>query len=456
MNNSNLFKTASNINKKLLFKTTHFLFDRKILSLYDNLLDEEFTEYEILKNNQELALKEMINHCYLNVPFYSELFKKLDIVPRDIVTINDLKILPILNKEIINTNINKFIPVNIKEYKFHKGTTGGTTGTPLVYRVDHHQRIRSIALLYRGFANAGYEMGDKVFLLGGSSIGGNSKLNKLIYKFAFNFHKHSSFDMEDNSLLNYYSSFISGNFKFIRGYASSIFYFAEFIENKKLVVNKLKAVFTTSEKLHSYMRDKIESVFQCAVFDGYGLADSGLTAFECNHHKGLHIDTQNAILELIDDNGRNVLNKEGRVIGTSLYNFAFPFLRYDTGDIAEITSDTCSCGRKTQRITEIIGRTVDVLFTPDGKNIHGWFFLYIFWEHCKGIKQYQVIQEDISNIRIKIVNDSDFESKQIETIKNIVYERAPGWKLNFEFVNYIEPTNSGKYKFIINELDLDQ
>jgi phenylacetate-CoA ligase len=90
-----------------------------------------------------------------------------------------------------------------------------------------------------------------------------------------------------------------------------------------------------------------------------------------------------------------------------------------------------------------------VLVTPEGKSIHGWFFLYIFWEQ-QGIEEYQVIQETLDRILIKIVPDEHFDERQLDRIRRVVRSRSPGWNLEFRIVDRIERTGSGKYKFIKN------
>jgi len=69
--------------------------------------------------------------------------------------------------------------------------------------------------------------------------------------------------------------------------------------NKKIQINKPEAIFTTSEKLHPFMRPVISKAFNCDVFDGYGLFDGGISANECHKHTGLHIDTEPALLEIM-------------------------------------------------------------------------------------------------------------------------------------------------------------
>jgi phenylacetate-CoA ligase len=129
-----------------------------------------------------------------------------------------------------------------------------------------------------------------------------------------------------------------------------------------------------------------------------------------------------------------------------------PFIRYDTGDLGHIIDDVCGCGRGYKLLKEVVGRSVDVLITPEGKNVHGWFFLYIFWEYCKGVREYQVVQEKLDKVVIKIVPEEGFDEKQLDKILEIIRNRSEGWQVEFKLVDAIEKTRAGKYKFIINEI----
>ena len=102
--------------------------------------------------------------------------------------------------------------------------------------------------------------------------------------------------------------------------------------------------------------------------------------------------------------------------------------------------------------SEIVGRTVDILITPEGTKVHGWFFLYIFWEHGEGIKEYQVVQQTINKIQINIVKEDAFKEEKLEIIKQVILSKSPNWKITFNFVNEIKGTGAGKYKFIINKI----
>ena len=201
------------------------------------------------------------------------------------------------------------------------------------------------------------------------------------------------------------------------------------------------------------MRAQIEDVFGCDVYNTYGLNDGGVHAFECREHKGLHIPTERSIMEVVNENGEQLTNGDGKILATSLYNYSMPFIRYDTGDLGTITDQACSCGRGYKLLKDVVGRSVDIFVTPDGTNIHGWFFLYVFWKYSKGIKEYQVVQEKLDKIVIRIVRDESVNDIQLDKIRETIMEKSKEWVVEFKFVESIDRTKSGKYKFIINELN---
>jgi len=440
--------------RKGLFILAHQCGDTSFYPAYKTLIRNQWKPYDELKRDQEKQLRHLIEFSYENIPYYRNLFKGLGLSPKDIQTIEDLEKLPILTKDIIKEHWEELKPVNLSSMKYSNQATGGSTGTPFAYRLSKRDRFLGGALLYRGWGYGGYELGDRTIFLAGSSLGFDTKsrLTTFVHETGRNLRKLSSFDMGENEMREYSRTINSFKPKFIRGYASSIYFFAKWIEENSLSIHSPIAVFTTSDNLFPHMRTKISEVFDCEVYDGYGLNDGGVSAFECPEHAGLHIDTERSIMEVVDSEGHQIDRGEGQILATSLYNYVMPFIRYTTGDDGHITDDVCGCGRGYPLLKEIVGRTTDVLFTPEGKNIHGWFFLYIFWDYGVGIKEYQVVQETLEKVVVKIVPEKGFDEKQLDRIREIVAKRSPGWDIEFKYVDTIERSGAGKYKFIINNI----
>lgn len=452
--NNNRMKTFH----KSLFIIGHKIVEWDFHSNYKQLLENQWKSYSELKEIQEIKLRNMIHLAYESVPYYRKLFNELNLKPEDIQEIEDLMNLPILTKEMIKKNWEDFKPVNLNKLKFYNIATGGSSGTTLKYRISKHQRFLAWTLAYRGWGYAGYELSDKMIFFGGSRLG-NSNINgftKKVHEIWRNIQKLSSFDMSEKEMQDYVNIINSFKPKYIRAYPSSIHFLSNWIKENNIKIYKPEGIFTTSEKLYPNMREEISHIFNCDVYDGYGLGDGALSAYECSEHSGLHIDPENSIMEVVDKNGNQLEDGEGRILATSLNNYPMPFIRYDTGDVGTITNETCNCGRGYKLLKEIVGRSVDILVTPEGKNVHGWFFLYIFWKHCSGIKEYQVIQKTKEIIEIKIIPENNFDDKQLNRIKEIVRNRSEGWYIQFIFVDNIEKTKAGKFKYIINEMNEKQ
>ncbi|WP_292373440.1 MULTISPECIES: phenylacetate--CoA ligase family protein [unclassified Methanosarcina] len=441
--------------QRALFIFAHQLAEPKFYPTYKKLVDSQWKPYSEQKRDQEKQLKEMINFAYKNVPYYHKLFNNLKLDPSNIRTIDDLEKLPILTKDIIKQNLEAFKPINLDSMKYYPNATSGSTGTNLQFRLLKYDRFLHGALLYRGWGYAGYELGDKMVFLAGSSldIGYKPFVVKRAHEISRNIRKFSSFDMGIEDMQQYAKIINSFKPKFIRGYASSINLFANFLDDNEVDIIKPQAVFSTAEKLMPNMRENIQNVFGCKVYDAYGLNDGGLGAYECSEHSGLHIDTERSIMEVVDDNYQQLENGVGGILATSLHNYAMPFIRYDTGDIGHIISDSCGCGRGSKLLKEVMGRTADFLLTPEGKYVHGYFLLYCV-EDGKGIKEFQVVQEKIDKLVIKIVPEKEFNEAHLDAIREVIRKKSNGWEVEFRYVDKIERTQAGKYKLVRSELQL--
>lgn len=447
---------------KYLFILAHSLGDRNFYQTYKKLSQNQWKKYEGLKEEQDKQLRYMINFAHNNVPYYRRLFDNLKLHTDDIRSIEDLEKLPILTKEIIKSNWGDFKPINLKKIKYFELATGGSIGTPFRFRITKFDRFLSGASLYRGWGYGNYDLADEMVILGGSSldIGKKSYIEKRFQEITRNLIKLSSFDMGSDEMREYVNIINSFKPKFIRGYASSIYLFSKWLKENNLDIYNPRAIFTTAEKLYPHMRDTIEKIFNCDIYDGYGLNDGGVAAYECSEHSGLHIDMERSVMEIVDKDGKQLDNGEGKILATSLYNYAMPFIRYDTNDLGFITNEPCRCGRGYKLLKEVIGRDKEFLITPEGKKVHGAaFFNTIFAEILKlnsldinDINQFQVIQNKVDGVIVNMICKENFNDSALEDIKEIIRKRN-GWRIDFNVVDKIEKSPSGKHKFIINNID---
>ena len=422
------------------------------MPLYQQLMGNLSKEYDQLLAEQDTKLRESLSFAYDYVPYYRALFTQLKIHPNDITSRKDLERFPVLTKQEIRDRIDEFAPTNLAKQKYFTNRTSGSTGTPLQYRLSKFDRLLAGCIIYRGWSFLGYELGDKMIFLSGLALGMNYK-NEIIKKFhetTRNIKKLSSYAMNEESLYRYTDTINSFQPIFIRGVPTSIYMFAQWLEERRLSIHSPIALFTTGEKLFPYMRQKIGEVFKCDVYDGYGLNDGGISTFELPDHTGMRIDTERAVLEVVDENDKQLTTGTGRILATSLYNETFPFLRYDTGDIGTIKINPDG----THVLTEIVGRQDHMLQTPEGKFIHGTFFDILLRE-LDNVRQFQVIQTDLNHITIKLVPEESFDKSQLKMIEKTIREYSESWKINYDFVDEIELTEAGKYRYVVNYLLVD-
>jgi phenylacetate-CoA ligase len=405
-------------------------------------------EYDKFQNNN---LRNIINYSYNNIPYYKKMFDNLGLKPSDILTTNDLYKIPILKKEDILANIDEFYPLE-NNIAYANVSTGGSTGQPLKYRISKQSSDIGFALLLRGWELGTYKVGDKVVIIaGGSLIGKKQSIKSKIVDYILNFKSYSSYGINQDLLMDYSNSMIKWNPKHIRGYASAVFLLAEYINKNKLNNNfNLKGIYTTSEMLFEKQRIFIEKVFNCKVFDTYGLNDGAISAFECKEHTGMHIDMERGLLEVVNCSKQNIYNKEGKILATTLDEYAMPLIRYDTGDLGVLSDEECVCGICRPILKELRGRVTDTL------NFNGTLIASPVITVLMGkvnVLQYQFIQIKKNKLKIKILKSENYTKDDEKFIINSLHSHVGSIEILFDYVDNFLQSNDKKHKFIIKMVD---
>jgi phenylacetate-CoA ligase len=111
-----------------------------------------------------------------------------------------------------------------------------------------------------------------------------------------------------------------------------------------------------AEKLPESLRAEFRREHGIHVRQGYGTAELGAIAYECEAARGFHLDP-GVLVEIVDPaTGAPVEpGTPGEVVCTPL-NPVYALLRFATGDLAALDTAPCPCGRTTHRLTAILGR----------------------------------------------------------------------------------------------------
>jgi phenylacetate-CoA ligase len=442
----NLYISSNGLFYKLVKEGKLF---RKLLK---KLEESQYLSETELENLQNEKLRNLIMHCYENVPYYSHLFRQLGISPTDIKTKEDIEKLPFTTKEDVRKDPERFVSKNINRSFLKKATTSGTTGTPLRLYRDFNSIVYESATIWRQYRWAGINPGDKLVSIRGKLIQevDNKEPPFWRYDFCLNQMLMSSYHIHETTAKNYYEAIINFNPDAIEAYPSSIYQLTKQFKMLKLEKLKVKAVFTSSETLYQYQRDIIEEFFNCKIYDLYGNAERVCALGTCEEGN-YHIFSEYGICELVSAKYEGINYIE--IVGTNLNNFAMPLLRYKTGDKAFVYDRNmeCKCGRRLPIIKAVESQRADeVIITSDGRRLQS---VEQMSEGIKHVIEFQLVQEKVDFIIIRVVATNGFSAEDEEEIVNKAKQRI-GHKIDFkiEKVDNIPRTERGKYRYIINNL----
>ncbi|MGE0886539.1 MAG: phenylacetate--CoA ligase family protein [Blastocatellales bacterium] len=121
------------------------------------------------------------------------------------------------------------------------------------------------------------------------------------------------------------------------------------------------------------VKRRIEEAWGARCFDHAGATEVGAWAFDCQAEDGaIHLNELEFIFEVIDPNTCAPVDEgvRGELVITTLGRPGMPVLRYRTGDLVELTTEPCACGRTLARIKGgVLGRADDML-TVRGVNLY--------------------------------------------------------------------------------------
>jgi len=395
-------------------------------------------------NYLETQKREILSFHLNNNPFYQNFTKSANILTWDnipVMTKRDLQ------QPLINRLSNGFSKKNI-----YLNKTSGSSGDPFIFAKDKFCH----ALTWAGFMDR-YNWFDLDFNTSKQARFYGIPLNKKgYYKERFKDilgkrYRFSVFDLSDAQLEKTLAMFKTNNFDYINGYTSAIVQFAKYLERKNLILRticpSLKACIVTSEMLFEDDKTLLETTFGVDVINEYGAAELGLIAFQNKQNEWL-VNSEDLFVEILDEKDKVLpYGEEGRVVITSLYNKAHPFIRYDLGDIAMLSKKSTL---EKPILEKLIGRTNNIVVLPSGKRAAGLTFYYVtktVIEDNANVKEFIIEQLKIDTFKISYTSEVELSFKKIKDINNAIETYLEsGLNIIFERKTTIQRSKSGKLK----------
>jgi phenylacetate-CoA ligase len=321
----------------------------------------ETASLDEIKTFQEQKLAELLAYVNANSAFYQRLFASNKIDISQIKTLEDLQLLPVTTKEDLQKYNDDFrcVPVT-KIIDF--ATTSGTLGEPVTFGLTDADLERLAYNEAISFDCAGIKEGDIVqlmttidrrFMAGLAYFLGLRKMKVGVIRVGAGIP-----ELQWDSILKYKPTYLIT-------VPSFLLKLIEYAEAHHIDYNNsgIKGAICIGESLRNQdfsmntLSKKITDQWRIPLFSTYASTEMSTAFTECEHAVGGHHHPELIIVEVLDENNQPVKNGEsGELTFTTLGIEAMPLLRFKTGDIVQLHTDPCKCGRNTLRVGPIVGR----------------------------------------------------------------------------------------------------
>lgn len=388
--------------------------------------------------------RDIVSYHLQHNPFYKSLAKNAN--PEDWTTI------PVMTKRDLQQPLKDRISTQFSTKNVYINKTSGSSGDPFIFAKDKFCHALTWAVIKNRFGWFNLNINNS----NQARFYGIPLDKKGYYKERFkdilsNRYRFSVFDLSDSAFEKLLAKFSSTSFDYINGYTSPIVQFAKYLKQKnislKTVCPSLKACVVTSEMLFDDDKRLLEKQFGVQIINEYGASELDLIAFQ-NPQKQWQVNSETLLVEILDEeNSAMPLGEKGRVVITSLYNKAHPFIRYDIGDLGILSKDSSI---QKPILEKLLGRTNDIAVLPSGKKAAGLTFYYItksIIEDNGNVKEFIIEQHKKDTFKIIYVSSSEIsEAKKNIIINEMETYLEKGLNINFERKNQLQRSKSGKLK----------
>jgi len=438
----------------------HWMLTRSAGYYYDVLDRSQWLPPDAIRELQEARLRRLIDHAYRHVPYYREILDRLGARPEEIRSLEDLRRLPLLEKDAVRENLYfDLMSDSHRKKDVYRITTSGSTGQPLIVWVDRHQLEFRWAATYRSQEWTGYRFGDRSVRLWHQTIGMDrtqilkERLDALLSRRRF----VPAFEMSAGGIRSMQRLIRGYRPVLIDGYAESFHYLARHGLDPSLKELGIRGIISSAQTLDASSREAIEKAFGTRVFDKYGSREFSGIAYECGHGTGHHVVAEGYIVEILVDGRPARPGELGEVVVTDLNNYVMPLIRYRLGDLAYAADgdEPCPCGRGLPRIGAVEGRVQSIVLGANGVAMPGSFFLHTLKDHGYAIARFQIEQAEPGSIIFRYVRAPRFHPRVLEEIFTIFRQYlGQATRIRPEEVDSIDMVRTGKYQAIVNRIPL--
>lgn len=435
----------------------------RMLALQFQLERSEWWPAERLAEEQAAQLALVLAHAYETTPYYRSLFNGAGVRRPAKVDADFLRSLPISRRADIQAAGRGL--VSQRHPKEHGpmtfGRTSGTTGQPVVFGRDNLTALMWQAFSLRDHLWHGRDFRGKSATIGAMKPGfADAPLGARAPQWDASV--ASVFPTGPSVMLDIAGS-LENQLAWLRRekpdqlscLPSRLMALAAHAQEHGQPLPSIGELRTFGETLPAEARTALRAAWGGKVTDMYACQEAGCLALQCPEHDHFHVMSENVVIEIVDEAGRAcAVGVPGRVLVTSLHNFATPLIRYDIGDYAEL-GPPCPCGRGLPVLRQVHGRRRNRVVLPDGRTSFPRLGERTFVT-TPGLRiaQFKCVQKSLASVELQLVCDPRPDpTQQAEIAKVLTDSLGYPFAVTFRFPERILPGPNGKFETFVSEVN---
>jgi phenylacetate-CoA ligase len=408
----------------------------------------------VLEERQGLNLARLVTAAQTHSPFYRDRLAGGRSTDTDRIDRDAFRAFPILTRETVRQEYERMKSNAVAPKAFRLSATGGSTGTPMPFYTTSEVDLTRALIKQRMEDLVGIRIGDRRLKLWGSEFDVTSMQNVIdrLKGRAMNQRILPAFELTEQNLLEWLDLIDRFRPRVFEAYTDTLVLLAKLlIRESRTLDNRPVAIIAAAEGINEVNRGIVQQAFGAPVLSRYGTRELGNVAHECLFG-GMHIAEDRYLVEVVDDRGRPCApGQEGRFVITDMTNTAFPFIRYDVGDMGSLAprDEPCRCGRAFRRIVQITGRAGDQVELPDGRRVTPGFFPHLLKE-VSCIQQYRIIQDRSDHLCVLLRLERELSDTEQSFLTRQIERHLPGMQYSIERRDVLPVSPSGKHRVVEN------
>ncbi|HNP60168.1 MAG TPA: hypothetical protein PKM72_04965 [Nitrospirales bacterium] len=343
-----------------------------------------------LRQVQEERIRVLLNHAYHNVPLYRSLYKEAGYHPEEFRSLDDIGEIPILQKDRLKqASPEEVVVQGIDPNRCRIVETSGSTGTPLRIFLGSIDQQWQRVVAWRILFEHGFRWTDRTLEI------------RMTFGRQFFVQRLGIAPKDWCSILDppefWAQRMVKTRPDVIVAGAGTLHALAETVQTLGFKLPAPRLIISDSETLSPATRQLVRCALGRDPVDVYGLVELSNFAWECERHSGFHVSADSHIVEVAAASG-----EPGPIITTALGMWTMPMIRYETGDLAEVETTSCPCGRTLPLLRRIYGRRVDSVALQDGRRIFWPFFHEVLGRYDE-LHQWRILQDRLNEVQLQIV-----------------------------------------------------